>query len=349
MVPDAEFSINFSRALVSVTVTKSGDSEKVYEEYLYPDDSGIITLSDIDLLIEPYAEKWLVFGLEVKVIEQLVNRNSDGEDTVTASNTDTLSCTVVSCKANILNITASDWCNTRFLTLIQGTRQTAIGWREFLCFIGSDTAYCMAMYDDGTSQRHDVTVMASGDYQMIDVSPAEFTAAGKVLVSYAIYAGQRSQNYEVLPGMGEEVAPALIFWNSFGVQELAYCTGEHQMVSSFDRKQARIGRKKRAYNIEEKETFKADTGILSYPMANWWREVFRSKDVKVLPYQNGGVILEEEGIPVVISSEKAELSNEADYMPRYTFEYEYADRNHNVWDNRREGRIFDNTFDYTFN
>ena len=78
MVPDAEFSINFSRALVSVTVTKSGDSEKVYEEYLYPVDNNIITLSDIDLLIEPYAEKWLVFGLEVKVIEQLVNRNIDG-------------------------------------------------------------------------------------------------------------------------------------------------------------------------------------------------------------------------------------------------------------------------------
>lgn len=348
MMPDVEFSCSFTRALVSVTLSKSGDSEKIYEEYLFPDDNGLITLADIDLLIEPYAEKWLVFDLSVNVVEQLVSENADGGEVITASNSDTMSTTVVSCKANILNVTATDWCSGHFLTLIQGTRQTAIGWREFLCFIGNDTASCMAVYDDGTSVSHSVSVMASGDYQLLDVSPANFTMSGKELVCFNIYAGQRSQSYEVVPDFDVDIAPVLIFWNSFGVQELAYCTGEHQQVSSFDRKQTRIGRKKQSYSIEEKETFKADTGVLSYPMANWWREVFRSKDIRLLPFQNGGVLLEE-GIPIVITSEKAELSNAADHLPRFTFEYEYADRNHNVWDSRRDGRIFDNTFDYTFN
>lgn len=76
--------------------------------------------------------------------------------------------------------------------------------------------------------------------------------------------------------------------------------------------------------------------------------MLRSKDIRVLPIQNGGVLVGE-GLPVVIVSEKSELSNTPEELPRITFEYEYADRNHNILDLRREGRIFDNTFDNTFN
>ena len=76
--------------------------------------------------------------------------------------------------------------------------------------------------------------------------------------------------------------------------------------------------------------------------------MFRSSYVEVMLVYNGVVSLSSY-LPIVITSEKAEISNEADHLPRYTFEYEYADRNHNIFDARAEGRIFDNTFDNTFN
>ena len=103
-----------------------------------------------------------------------------------------------------------------------------------------------------------------------------------------------------------------------------------------------------ATRLDEKESFKADTGVLTFPMANWWREVLRSKDIKMLTVYDGYVETGY-GKPVIITSEKSDLSNEADHLPRITFEFEYADRNHNIFDVRAEGRIFDDTFDNTFN
>lgn len=349
-IPDIGFSILGDRAGVKVVLTKSGSGKTVYDELLYPDEGGAVALTDVDRLVEPYARKWLVFTLTVTISEQSVSTNATtGEETVTVMDTKTLSTTVVSCRANILNTTAADFCRDHFLSLIGGAKQTASGFLEYLSYIGSDTCRCTAWYDDGSSRGFNVSSLNPGsDYTLVNVSPDNFITSGRTLVRYLISAGSREQEFELMNDCEPDIAPVLLFMNSFGVQELAYCTGEHKMVSSFDRKQTRIGRLKTSYQVDDKVTFKADTGYLSFPMAEWWRDVLRSKDIRVLPVQNGGVLVGE-GLPVVISSEKVELSNAPDALPRYTFEYEYADRNHNVWDLRREGRIFDNTFDYTFN
>ena len=346
-VPDIVLAISLTRVLLTVTITKSGDQKEIYSEYLYPDRSGVITLSDMDKLVEPYANKWLTFDLAVTIREEKVTQNSAGNEVISNTSERSLSTTVVSCKANILNMTASSWCTSRFLTLMDGTRTTAIGWVERLSYIGSDTPTCTAYYVDGSTLSWRVPVLSTGEVTVIDTSSENFVSSGRELLRYVIVAGSRHMTYEVDLEAEPEVAPVLLFWNSFGVQELAYCTGELKQVSSFDRKQARIGRLKETYDMEEKVSFKADTGILTFPMANWWREVLRSKEIFVCSIVRGSV--DTDGKPIVITSEKAELSNEADHLPRFTFEYEYADRNHNIFDVRAEGRIFDDTFDYTFN
>ena len=336
-VPDVVFTTSEEYADVIITATKDGGSNEIFNERLYPDSTGTIEVVEMDRLIEAYAEQWLVFTLTVKATDS-------------SSATAQLSTQVVSCKAMMQNITAVEFCNSRFLTLLDGKRPTADGWLEFLTYIGTDAASCVAYYTDGTSRTFSVEhTTYHSDYSMIDVSPSLFKTDGKQLLRYVVTAGERTQEYEVITDYDPDIAPILLFFNSFGVQELAYCIGEHQMVSSYDRKQARIGRKKENYLIDEKSTFKADTGILTFPMASWWREVFRSKDVQVMQLGEDGKIDENSGVAVVINTEKVEISNAADHLPRYTFEYEYADRNHNIFDVRREGRIFDNTFDYTFN
>ena len=55
------------------------------------------------------------------------------------------------------------------------------------------------------------------------------------------------------------------------------------------------------------------------------------------------------GKRVTISDSKSDNDNLLDAIPRFTFSYSYAQRQHNVLDMRRAGRIFDNTFDHTFN
>lgn len=351
-VPDVEFSISRDRAHVVVTVSKTGDEERqIFDEHLYPDNASKIKLQDLDMLLEPYADMWLKFSLTVMVTEEAVSTDGSGNEVVSSIATSSWATTVISCRANILNMTAADWCDKRFLTLIDGAKTTAPGFLEYLYFVGNlpGSPTYKAYYDDDSSQAGPLNVTGLGDgYGRIDASPNNFLSSGRKLLRYDIRAGNRVQQYVVDNNVEPEVAPVLLFWNSFGVQELAYCTGELKQVASFDRKQARIGRLKETYSLEEKESFKADTGYLSFPMANWWREVLRSKDIQVLTVVNGGVE-PGSGKPVIITSEKHEISNAPDSLPRITFEYEYADRNHNIFDLRREGRIFDDTFDYTFN
>lgn len=350
-LPDLEFAISMNRAKVAVEVEKSGERLEVFSENLYPSLGGIIRLQDLDILLEPYAGRWLTFDLWISVEEQSVSTDSGGNEVATVTARATWNTSVVSCRANILNMTAEEWCSKRFMTLIDGAKTTAVGFLEYLYFVGNlpSAPVCKAYFDDNTDRTVPLSYTSIGDgYGRIDASPANFLSSGRKLLSYEIKAGDRIQNYVVDNNVEPEVAPVLLFWNSFGVQELAYCTGELKQVASFERKQARIGRLKETYSMEEKENFKADTGYLTFPMANWWREVLRSKDIQVMTVVNGGVE-PGSGKPVVITSEKHEISNAADHLPRITFEYEYADRNHNVFDIRREGRIFDDTFDYTFN
>ncbi len=343
-VPDVEFSISSDRALVVLTVTKSGTSHTIYSEYLYPGSTSKVALTDIDRLVEASARKWITFSLSVSITEQSVSSSGTSSDIASR----TLQTQVVSCSAVIRNASASDFCSSHFLSLFDGTRQTDVKWLQYLCFIGSGSASCAATYTDGSLVYFSVPSMGVyADYTMLDCSPVNFLKAGRTLMSYTITAGSRSQKYEVVD-FGPDCAPALLFFNSFGVQEIAYCAGQHQMSASFNRQQARIGRYNVVYDAEEKETFHADTGILTMPMARWWRDVLRSRDIRVLPIYNDAVEAGE-GIPVIITGEKSDISNAPDSLPRFTFDYEYADRNHNMLDVRREGRIFDNTFDYTFN
>ena len=115
------------------------------------------------------------------------------------------------------------------------------------------------------------------------------------------------------------------------------------------RSQARIRGQLRNYHIEETRTFKADTGILNTAMADWADELFRSDEVYVVNVINGAISDPDGGKEVVITESKSERRNDDDFLPRFTFSYQYSQRTQNVMQMNRVGRIFDNTFDHTFN
>jgi hypothetical protein len=84
-------------------------------------------------------------------------------------------------------------------------------------------------------------------------------------------------------------------------------------------------------------------------MAGWADDLFRSDEVYVVNVISGQVVSRDGGKQVVITDSKSELTNDDDHLPRFTFSYQYAQRIHNVLQMNRVGRIFDNTFDHTFN
>ena len=310
-------------------VTINCDGEQLLQESLWPV-SNIITLTDLGELLEPYARKQLVCSV-----------------TISAGGTTSVF-TVLYAMVDV-GISAETFYNGYFLSVLMGTKVTARGRRELLWYYGADGAAVTAEYADATQGSFSVqAVGGSGTYTCIDVSPDNFVATGKQLVAYTVRAGSRSQRFEM--DLSEpDCAPILEFYNSFGVWECIYCTGTHRVSPEYKRSSARIGGLLRNYKIEETRVFKAATGILTTAMANWAEDLFRSDEVYVVNVINGSVTNADGGKEVVITDSKSDITNEDDFMPRFTFSYQYAQRIQNVMQMNRVGRIFDNTFDHTFN
>ena len=310
-------------------VTVTCDGEQLLQESLWPI-NNVITLSDLGELLEPYARKQLVCSVSI------------------SADNSSSACTVLYAMVDV-GISAQEFYNGYFLSILMGTKITAAGRRELLWYYGNDEAIVRAVYSDGSLVAFAATVVGgTSQYTCIDVSPDNFVTSGKQLVEYGVTAGSRHQLYEM--DLSEpDCAPILEFYNSFGVWEYIYCTGTHQVGSDFKRSQARVGGKLRNYKIEETRTFKADTGFLNTAMANWAEDLFRSDEVYVVNVVNGSVQDANGGKEVVLSDSKSDRTNEDDHMPRFTFSYQYAQRIQNVLQMDRVGRIFDNTFDHTFN
>lgn len=310
-------------------VTITCDNNTLLDESLWPV-AGSITLIDLGELLEPYVRKRLVCSVAIA---------ADG-----------VSSTFVAlfCRADV-GVDAGTFYASHFLTVLQGTRVTARGRRELLWYYGAQSAVVTARYDDGTTVSFAAPVIGgSGQYTCVDVSPAHFTSQGKQLTDYTVTAGSRSQHFE-MDFSEPDCAPILEFYNSFGVWEMLYCTGTHAVTPEYKRSQARIRGQLRNYHIEETRTFKADTGILNTAMADWADELFRSDEVYVVNVINGEISDPDGGKEVVITESKSERRNDDDFLPRFTFSYQYSQRTQNVMQMNRVGRIFDNTFDHTFN
>lgn len=348
-VPDLLFTISETWAVAEITV----DDTSVYKETLVPV-GGAITVSDLTSMLAIYAERRLVIDATVTITEQKQGEEQTIEiqgqtyvipGAITTTDTKTITFQVMFCNADF-GVTAEEFYDSHFLSVLMGPKVTAIGRLEYLHYYGSDTAQCTATYADGSTKTFPLSATGGNSrYTQLDVSPDNFTANGKQLVSYVVEAGGRSQFYNI-DLQQPDCAPILLFDNSFGVQELLYCTGVHKVTPEYKRMSARFGGLLRNYDIEETRTFQADTGVLTTPMANWADELFRSKEVFIVNIYNG---IPTVGKEVVITDCKSENSNEDSYLPRFTFSYQYSQRIHNVVDLKREGRIFDNTFDNTFN
>lgn len=331
-VPDLEFGIGGTAAAVTISL----DGDEIYSERLFPV-GGSIKLRDLGDLVRPYAKARLVTEMAVGITEQ----DADGNSLSTSS----VSCTVVYCEADI-DMSAEDWCGKHFLSLLLGTRTTTPGRLEYLHYTGTDSATVTATYDDGTTATFTAaTIGGNSKYTTVNVSPGQYTASGKKLVSYVVSAGNRSQRFDI-DFRNPDCAPILIFDNSFGCEELLYCTGKETVSAAYKYDTAYIEGKNTNYKVTETASFKADTGPLSFAMADWCRELFRSQYVRIVNVYGGAVT---PGKEMVVSDPKVEYDNEPDTLPRITFTVQYAQKNHNVIQTAREGRIFDNTFDYTFN
>lgn len=346
MIPDVILSTDKTR--VHVTIAMSSQASPIYEENLYPDTTGTIEINDIPVLIQPFAKSSLVDTLTITLLEQTITTNSDGTKTIADGVPSTLSTSVVYCAAEV-SIDATTFCNQHFLSRLMGDHITALGRLEYLHYdSATDKAIVTATYDDQTTQQFDATIVGGNGstYTTIDVSPSQYVQPNKTLTCYTVSCSSRTQTFLIDWESPSESNPVLLFTNSFGCQELAYCTGLHKVQPDIKFNSTYIKGEMRTYDIEELRPMAADTGVLTFAMADWFTELFRSDEIYAVTFNNEIPTI---GRRVILSEQKSELSNADDELPRYTFTYRFARRNQNYIDVSNEGRIFDNTFDFTFN
>lgn len=118
-IPDVAFGIGGNRAMVTMTV----DDEQVYQEYLYPL-NGVVTLSELDRLLTPYAKKRLKVKLKIQIAEQ----DADNE---TIMSTKSMEADIIYSEVDI-NTTAQDFIDTHYLTLLEGEKVTSLHRLEYL-------------------------------------------------------------------------------------------------------------------------------------------------------------------------------------------------------------------------
>ena len=331
-----------SQVRVSIKVTSDYGTKEVLNEVYYPDESSTVTIYRPGDLCEPYARQ---YG-SVTVTATVSDIDASGAQ---GSTLDVDLGTVLF--GNVDPQTdAATFCQKHFLSILMGPKVTALGRKECLSAYDaaevSVTAYIQEDNALKTARGTLSPINTTGKVYDYDVSPDNMRTVlnltdSQQLLQYICTAGDRRQTYDLVMDKVPP-APSLAFLNSFGCWEYIHCTGTHKKSSKFTYSTAVVGDKTRNYDIQEQRQLTANTGTLNYAMAEWADELFRSQQVYLC---TGGMM----GKEVVVSDVKDEETNEDDNMPAYEFTWMYAQKLHNVIDTETKRlRVFDGTFDYTF-
>lgn len=306
-------------AVVALTVGGTG----IYSEQLYPDTSGRISVLSLNRMITQFMRRRSLLQISLTL-------------TVTpmSSSSTTKTCTVYYSEVDIQDTT---FANSRFLTMCDGVRYSNLGRREYL-YSRTSSASAVRTYNDGSTATNSLSSSgsSSGIY-LFDLTSLLAPVSGKRLVSMTVTSGSRSQQYIILPDDDDDVE-CLVFKNAFGLRETMYFDGTLAIKPSYKRSEIIIGRAVEHYDIDETVSHESTTGHLTDGMVKLFRDVLRSYDIRLLST----------GQQVVITDSKADGDNDDDRLIRMSLTWMLA-QTVQTNDGAFSGRIFDDTFDYTFN
>ncbi len=338
------FSFTITGDSATVTITCAG--EEVLSETYYPV-SGTITIYDLVTLIADAVRPTVVATFSIAITEV------GGDGSTWASGDLTAHYATVD-----VGMGCQSFIDQYFLTLLDGEKLTQLGHREYLHAAGADSTEPTVVaqyYKDGkvveaTMATNLTPSHTAAGITTFDVSPDRYYDTDKGdLFAYEVSVGKRKQKYQI-DHTAAVADPVLLFTNSFGCQEIFYCLGKKKIAPTFERKQAVISGKKINYAVKETRTFEGDTGIVPPSMALFAEDLLRSDEIYL--YRDYSQDKE-----ITFTESKSERTNETDDLAEFTFSYQYAQRVQNVVFKGGSsdsssivgGRIFDDSFDDTFN
>lgn len=248
-----------------------------------------------------------------------------------------------------LEIGARSFVANHFLTLLNGTKIIRPDSLEYVSVYAlQEESYTIsATYRDSSGWYYNKeiagNVVLPDRVSLIDVSPVNFADEGGVLVSYTVRCGDRKQLYKI-DRLSLPSPLSVLFNNNFGVIETFSIGGLLKWEPKFTNSMGSIRGEYKNYTLKYHREYTANTGIMSQHIAEWleW-ELFTS--LEVFTIKNS--MLHKK---ITITDQKVERSSDSSELPAFEFTYRLSQSIQDVVDfSDKLKRIFDKSFDYTFN
>ncbi len=306
---------------------RSGDKDLFTNTY-YATPDGKVTIYALDQLLETY--------ISDIYIDISIFANGVGFGPATIS--------VFACSASVAE-RAQTFVTDFFLTSMMGERNTFMGRYEILTAFCPEEeevkAICTYRLPDGSVETIEQSMTSLNGWANLNASSDQFYRADAQLVGYVVACGKRKQRYRVL-AYAPEADPVFIFRNSFRAWETLYFTGLKEVQPSYTRSHATIAGRFVNYRIEEEMVYKANTGPLRQGMEMVAFDLARSKDVFLLDADGNA------SDEITITDCDLKFNNEDKQIPDLSFTYRLSDRRNARIAVVRPPKIFDKTFDETY-
>lgn len=310
---------------ITVTITMGGDEVL---NSTYTPVNGVVTLYHLNKLLAPLISDVMA------------------DFTITAGGT---SKTVHVVHAAVLvNEAAATFLPSFFLSMVMTERDTMSGRHECVSFVATEAlavnVVAICTYVDGstvsTATKSVASGLTAGALHAVDVSPDLFVdnALG-TLVSYMVVAGERRMRYRMRPTVASEVA--MIFRNAFGAWETFYLPGSRATEPDYTRETANVNGMFTLYNINESQQWVSHSGILRPGGVTLAHDLARSKDVFLLDGDTAGDA-------VVITAVDVKTTGDWDENADFTFTWRRANSLTALLEAQRPPKLFDDTFDETY-
>ena len=313
---------------VTFSIRKSG--EKIFSSVFTPDTAGNIFIYDVRSILEAHIDD--VFA----------------DFSFTVGN-ETVNCRVFKASVTVAE-TAEQFLPSFFLSPTNKKRTAPDRYETLAFYPGEDPCrvYALASYFDGGIVTEEIQLMNEqdvkpGSINTVDVSAGRLVDESKgTLVSFVVRAGERSFYYTVdntLPAAD----PSILFRNCFNCWDTLFFTGTKENTLDVKRSFAYVNGRYMMYDIDDTESFKANSGVLDECLILLAKDLARARCVFLMD-KLGNATYE-----LVVTDSEIKYTNDDDSLPTMDFTFRRTELVTGLIVPNRPPKLFDSTFDNKFN
>lgn len=309
----------------TLRVTVSLNGVTVLSETYYRDSSHRVILYDLDRL--------------------LIDHNLAGSrlyDLVITAGGQSFSASVFYCRC-LIEGNVDSFLRKRFLTSSAERKRIYPGNAEYLSFYNPDNEefFVELRYFNGSVFTVWDELSPVNGFQTLNLNPDRWKRDDARLIGFDVHCGERHRSYVV--DLNEpEADPAVVYNNCFGMRETFYFRGIKETVPSVTRSTAIVGGDVELYNIDKVITHKVNTGFLRQADLEAALDMAESDDVRLL-LDNGA-----SGARIIFTDSDLKYQNALNSIRDLSFTYRLARRTELARSAPEKVRIFDNSFDNSY-